>query len=276
MPCEIMIYKSSRSFRNDAIQKGDIVCVKDLPHSGWGKKEAFSTVNNFVFLRVLDCNKEDVLQYTEPYKMNVAYEKLGQNLFLDGHRFKLYSNKSRADEPSLTLDKVEKYFNRHNIVLNEATDNSIIVDVVIFDVINNFRFWNITAEQFDFLDIEELAYNRDTGDHSIRISEAKSGVLNAKALNYIVATIAERGGSVTQTNLVSRYIEILINRDAILSYLKAAIKEDVESIHLVRLRKYAVKEAVVDQLINYSNTNNGEAYQATKQQVLQNVVDLSI
>lgn len=276
MACELMIYKSNRSFRNDSIQKGDIVRVENLPHVGWGKKEIFNSQNNFVFVKITDCNKEDFDNYLQSYKMNITYEKLGQNLNLDGHRFKIYSNKSNLNEPSLTLDKVERYFNRYNIILNEASDNSIVVDVVIFNIINNFRFFNITQTQFELLKIEEVLYNKTNGEHIIKISENSVDTLNSKAINYITSTINDKGGKILQINLSDRYIEFSINRNDILKYMQDEIKDDIESIHLVRLRKFSIKETTVDQLINYSNNNNGKSYETTKSQLIQNIVNLSI
>lgn len=276
MACEILIHRNKNNYshtdtekdKRAVYKKGYIVIGKTLPHSGWGNQEQFSA-GNFVTVRVTDATWEELTEYAESWRMFIDYTKIGEDLSIDGHRFRVFStNPGISGKGNLTREKIENYLDKWNANIFSISTNEVVIDVTINNLLRSPAFWDyVPGDGLADIEYQQLSYNQTTGEHVylLNYSNVKPEIQNRNAVaSRIAHRLSKRGVTFSNHNPSNQTAEATIFRNDVLLHFRNEVYKDVANKFPLYRRQYYIEEADVDSLVNYSTNNNGNPYELTK------------
>lgn len=279
MACEILIHRNvgnyshpdSEKDKRGVYKKGYIVAGKTIP-CNWGNKEKFEG-GKFVTIRVTNADWEELHSYMKAWELEVDHEHVASNLSVDGHRYKLFSTNPGASlKGVITREKAQKYLDKWNVTIHSVAQNEIVMDCVIFDMLKSKFYWDL--DDLSGLSATEISYNESTGDHVVEVNweNFRTDIIDRdKVRNAIRNRVLSRGGIITSYIAPNEYGRFTINRIDVLQWFKTIIYRAIRRQNLIYRRQYYITESQVDQLVQYSENNNGEPYELTKAQLANNV-----
>lgn len=273
MACEIMIHRNSSNYSNPnaeldrqgVYKKGYIVGGRTLPHAGWGNQERFEA-GKFVFIKITDADWSEFEGYDREWELEIDYQKMGEDLTTDGHRFSIFStNPGLSFRGAITREKAENWLNNWNVTIHSTGLNEITIDCIIWEMLKSKGFWD-RPEGLQGLTANEDSYNQTTGEHVISInwSNYLPNVKRSMLAKNFQHRIEERGGEIITFDLQSETGTFKITRNDVLLWFRQEVYYLVRKFNVIYRRKFYLPEATVDQLTQYSANNNNEPYEATK------------
>lgn len=279
MACELQIHRNPNNYvhpdvetnKTGVYKKGYIVTGKNLPHSGWGAKERFD-YGTFVYLTVSDASWEELEDYNRSWELKIDYEKLGQNLSVDGHRYRIFgTNPGVSLRGAVSPQRVAAYLDLWNVSVVSWNSNEVVVDVAIYDMLRSKGFWD-RPEGLQGLTASEN-YNQSTGDHIVTVDW--SNYMPTESRNIIASNlrsrILQRGGVIDSVDSQNQVGTFTINRTDVLKWFRTDLFDKVRKQGLLYRREFYIPESDVDNLVQYSTNHNGDSYTVTKAQLASTV-----
>lgn len=171
---------------------GRIVVVMPDSHE-WGLKEGLP---DFYLIKVPGVTVSDAKQYISEWNHAITYTQDAHQASTDGYRYTLTSSAVAAGgKGSLTLTKVQNFFDKWNATIQSNTSNSVTFDVSIYGLATSTGFWGKTAT------FNETSYNEITGEHIIEVitPEITDAQIKRNCLINEVEYIAPRSFKVTRS-----------------------------------------------------------------------------
>lgn len=280
MACELLVHRNKNNYfhtdpekdRSSVYKKGYIVTGKTLPHNGWGNKEQFSA-GNFVTLRITDATWEEILDYAEHWRQFIDYNKIGENLSIDGHRYRVYAtNSGVSGRGNLTLQKIKKYLDGWNVTIFSNTTNEVVIDCIINNMLRSKSYWDyIPGDGLTDIQYSQVSYNQSTGEHiyDLDYSNVRTEIQNrSKVAERLWFKLSKRGATLLSHNETNQTARVSIFRNDVLLYFKNEVYSDTANKSPVYKRQYYIEETDVDSLVNYSTNHGGNPYELTKSSFL--------
>lgn len=227
---------------------GRIVVVMPDGHE-WGVKEGLPV---FYLIKVLGVTVEDAKQYISDWNHAITYNKDVHQQSTDGYRYTLTSSAVAAGgKGSLTLAKVQNFFDKWNASIQSNTSSSVTFDVSIYGLATSSGFWGKNTSAITF---NETSYNETTGEHIIEVitPEITDTQIEQNCLVNGVEYIAPRSFKVTRA-------------------VRQAMRDDIEQAFsrlMVERRRWYVTAAGMNAL-----ANNGGVMTVTPTQFANNIRD---
>ena len=214
-----------------------------------------------------DVTSAEVDSRMEAWPQDLDWALTSLNTALDSWHGDLGSVLFRSSDGygMITQGQAENYLLAWSLSNLVFTSNSAAGDFTIFDLATSDRFWARDTTPFGFT---ELAYDESSGRHDIRLDYSSlAGDNDAKVL----AEVEARAEAVTQ-DTGSNTIDYAIWRgipdhtpigreerfgDDMIKTLKTAVREELDA--RLGLKRWRIKPAVVDAVINPPNNGYGEA-----------------
>lgn len=287
MACEILIYRNPRNYSHPDIEKdkrsvykkGYIVGGKTLPHTGWGNKEVFSA-GNFVHVKIKDATWEELKDYAETWNINIEYTKLGEDLSIDGHRFKVYTtNPGVSGKGNLTRNKIENYLNKWNVTIHSIDINEVVIDLTINNLLKSRAYWgSVPGDGLGDLIYSQINYDEVSGEHvyNLDYSAVKSDITNRSIVaNKLSKRLGKRGVTFSNHDTVNQTANATIFRNTVLTYFRDEVKNDVANSSILYKRQYYIDIPNVNYLVYYSTHHGGDPYEITKAQLQTSIKSMS-
>jgi len=280
MACEILIHRNKNNYSHSNIEKdkravykkGYIVMGKTLPHSGWGNQEQFSA-GNFVILRITDAIWEEVRSYADHWRMLIDYTKIGEDLVVDGHRFRVYTtNPGVSGYGNLTLQKIENYLDDWNAIVFSNTTNEVVIDCVINDMLRSKSYWDyVPGDGIVDVQYSETSYDQGTGEHiyDLDYSNVRPEIVDRNEIyTRLERRLLLRNATISNHDSINQIMTVSIFRNDVLTYFRDEVYKDVANRFPLYRREYYIDSTDVDSLVTYSTNHSGEPYEVTKAEFL--------
>lgn len=224
---------------------GRIVVVMPDGHE-WGNKEGLP---DFYLIKVPGVSVEDVKQYLAEWNHAITYTQNAHQTSTDGYRYTLTSSAIAAGgKGSLTLAKIQRFFDKWNASIHANTSSSVTFDVSIYGLATSTGFWGKAAI------FSETSYNETTGEHVIEVTteSVTPAQIERNCLINEVEYVAPRSFKATRA-------------------IRQAMRDDIERAFnsvMVDRRRWYVTSAGMTAL-----ANNGGVMTVTPAQFVNNIRD---
>lgn len=214
--------------------KGMVVVCKAMPFT-YGSAEVPPA---FVKLYI-DTLYQNVEYLTEAWTQNLEWNVISSNVALDSYRLEMYSANAGGGDGNIIQSVLDQFLIDWKFTIFAVADNSITVDVTVYDTLTSFGMWGSLADVTVF---SELSYDPVTGVH--RISADYSSITR-NVSTAIDTTVRDRGGVIVSHD--NRVIIFDIDKMDVVAKLKADYQQVGSKV--ISPRRYMFTEALVDQAL---------------------------